>query len=268
MQRTNSIIILNLLLLLLLFMGCSSKELNPLGRSYGEPYDSDPLKIGMIPTIPAKQKTPALVDGANLVPADIPLDPPLIKINTFKGNSIVKGPLPRLKSNGEFNDASVYENRGYPSDFVTIMAPSGAALTVWALRPGNWIWGYNLYSSIAFGDANVWQLIEFPNNKVMIKNAKTLTCLNAYGRGIVHYPCDQSNYAQFWRLYPMSNGAYQIQNFATQKCIQTPIKDVMHEFNLSFYNIFTTDCLKSGEKNLDRQWYITAPTFGSRRPYK
>ncbi|EAH9620694.1 TPA: RICIN domain-containing protein [Campylobacter jejuni] len=267
MQKINLVIILSLLLLF--FIGCSPKELNPLGRSYGKLYDSDPLKIGKKPTIPAKQEIPALIDDTNLIPADIPLEPPLIKLNTFKDNSSsIKGPLPRLKSNGEFNDASVYENRGYPSDFVTIMGPSGAALTVWALRPGNWIWGYNLYSSIPFGDANIWQLIEFPNNKVMIKNAKTLTCLNAYGEGIVHYPCDQSNYAQFWKLYPMSNGAYQIQNFATQKCIQTPIQDVMHEFNFSFYDIYTTDCLKSGEKNLDRQWYITAPTFASHRPYR
>lgn len=57
----------------------------------------------------------------------------------------------------------------------------------------------------------------------------------------------------------MANGAYQIQNFATQQCIQTPVSNVMEEFNLSFYNIYLTDCLKEKEKNLDRQWYIGAP---------
>lgn len=266
MQKINLAIILSLLLLF--FIGCSSKELNPLGRSYGKLYDSDPLKIGKTPTIPAKQETPALVDGSDLIPKDVPLEPPIIKTNTFKGNDFVKGPSPRLQSNGKFNDASVYENRGYPSDFVTIMGPSGAALTVWALRPGNWIWGYTLYSSIPFGDANVWQIIEFPQNKVMIKNVKTLTCLNAYGEGIVHYPCDQSNFAQFWVLFPMSNGAYQIYNYATQKCIQTPINDVMKEFDFSYYKIFLTDCLKSGEKNLDRQWYIAPPTYATHSPYR
>ncbi|VUA75247.1 Cytolethal distending toxin subunit A [Campylobacter coli] len=48
-------------------------------------------------------------------------------------------------------------------------------------------------------------------------------------------------------------------NFATQQCIQTPVSNVMEEFNLSFYNIYLTDCLKEKEKNLDRQWYIGAP---------
>ncbi|EOI5174400.1 RICIN domain-containing protein [Campylobacter jejuni] len=249
-------------------MGCSSKELNPLGRSYGDLHDSDPLKIGKTPTIPAKQETPALVDGSDSIPKDVPLEPPVIKTNTFKGNDFIKGPSPRTQSNGEFNNVPVYENRGYFSDYITIMGPSGAALTVWALRPGNWIWGYTLYSSRPFGDANVWQLIEFPQNKVMIKNVKTLTCLNAYGEGIVHYPCDQSNYAQFWTLLPMDNGAYQIQNLATKQCIQTPIHDVMKEFNLSYYKIFLTECVKSGEKNLDRQWYIAPPTYTARNPYR
>ncbi|ECZ6120308.1 RICIN domain-containing protein [Campylobacter jejuni] len=266
MQKFYSILALSLLLIF--FIGCSSKELNPLGRSYGDLHDSDPLKIGTTPTIPAKQETPSLIDGANLVPKDVPLEPPVIKINNFQGDSLVKGPSPRTQSNGEFNNVPVYENRGYFSDYITIMGPSGAALTVWALRPGNWIWGYTLYSSRPFGDANVWQLIEFPQNKVMIKNVKTLTCLNAYGEGIVHYPCDQSNYAQFWTLLPMDNGAYQIQNLATKQCIQTPIHDVMKEFNLSYYKIFLTECVKSGEKNLDRQWYIAPPTYTARNPYR
>ncbi|MCR8686432.1 RICIN domain-containing protein [Campylobacter sp. 1569] len=248
-------------------MGCSSKEqLNPLGRSFGNINDTDPLKIGKNPTPPAKQTIPALVEGKDIVPA-VPLDPPLIKTNTFKGNNAIKGPLPRLTSTGNFSESSVFENRGFPSDFVTIMNPNGAALTVWALAAGNWIWGYNLYNSKPFGDARVWQLIEFPNDIVMIKNAKTNTCLNAYGNGIVHYPCDQSNYAQFWKFFPMSNGSFQIQNFATQQCIQTPVKDVMHEFDFSFYNIYLTDCVKKGEKNLDRQWYITVPTFTAKTPY-
>ncbi|CAM4074045.1 RICIN domain-containing protein [Campylobacter armoricus] len=250
------------------FTACSTKEqnINPLGRSFGAMNDSDPLKIGKNPTPPAKQKVPALVEGKNLVPA-IPLDPPFVKTNTFKGDNALKGPMPRLKSNGDFNDVSVFENRGFPSDFVTIMNPNGAALTVWALAAGNWIWGYTLFNSIPFGDARAWQLIEFPNNMVMIKNAKTNTCLNAYGAGIVHYPCDQSNYAQFWSLFPMSNGSFQIQNFATQQCIQTPVVDVMRDFNTSFFNIYLTSCLKSGEKNLDRQWYITVPAFSANLPY-
>ncbi|AJC85290.1 cytolethal distending toxin, subunit CdtA [Campylobacter peloridis] len=250
-----------------IFAGCSSKEsINPLGRSFGKFNDSDPLKIGNTPTPPAKQEIPALISGDNLVP-QVPLQPPITKINTFKGDNAKKGPLPRLKGENQFNDAAVFENRGFPSDFVTIMGPNGAALTVWALAPGNWIWGYTLANSKPFGDARVWQLIELPDDTVMIKNAKTNTCLNAYGNGIVHYPCDQSNYAQLWRLFPMDNGAFQIQNFATQKCIQTPITNVMTDFKFSFFNIFLAPCLKSGEKNLDRQWYISPPTFTAKTPY-
>lgn len=266
MQKINFIMMFSIFMLF--FTACSSKEqLNPLGRSFGAINDSDPLKIGKNPIPPVKQKNPTLVDGSDLVP-QIPLQPPLIKTNTFKGDNALKGPLPRLKSEKQFNDVAVFENRGFPSDFVTIMNPNGAALTVWALAPGNWIWGYSLYNSKAFGDARVWQLIEFPNDMVVIKNVKTNTCLNAYGNGIVHYPCDQSNHAQFWKLFPMSNGAYQIQNFATQKCIQTPISNVMKDFSFSFFNIYLTNCLKSGEKNLDRQWYITVPTFTAKRPYR
>ncbi|EAK0436703.1 cytolethal distending toxin subunit A [Campylobacter lari] len=248
------------------FIGCSSKEqFNPLARSLGGVNDIDPLKLGSTPTLPAKQKTPSLIEGKKF-PA-IPLTPPIITTNTFKGDNAIKGPLPRFASKNEFASNALYENSGIVSDFVTIMNPNGAALTVWALNPGNWIWGYNLFDSKPFGDARVWQLIEFPNNTVMIKNAKTLTCLNAYRNGIVHYPCDQSNFAQFWRLYPMGNGAFQIQNFATQQCIQTPVTNVMEEFSFNYYSIYLAPCLKSKEKNLDRQWNISAPTFKARSPY-
>ncbi|EPA1555302.1 RICIN domain-containing protein [Campylobacter lari] len=264
MQKIKFIMMLSALMIL--FIGCSSKEqINPLGRSLGKMNDNDPLKIGKNPTPPAKQKIPALVEGKHF-PA-IPLVPPIITTNTFKGDNPIKGPLPRFTSNNELAQNTLYENIGFVSDFVTIMNPNGAALTVWALNPGNWIWGYSLFNSKTFGDARVWQLIEFPNNTVMIKNAKTLTCLTAYGNGIVHYPCDQSNHAQFWRFFPMSNGAYQIQNYATQQCIQTTVSNVMEEFNFNYYSIFLTSCLKPREKNLDRQWSVSAPAFQTISPY-
>lgn len=41
------------------------------------------------------------------------------------------------------------------SDFVTIMNPNGASLTIWALNPGNWIWGYSLFASRPFGDKSL-----------------------------------------------------------------------------------------------------------------
>ncbi|EAK0445941.1 cytolethal distending toxin subunit A [Campylobacter lari] len=264
MQKIKFVMILSILIAF--FIGCSSKEqFNPLGRSLGAVNDSDPLSIGKNPTPPAKQKAPILVEGEKF-PA-IPLEPPLIKTNTFKGDNPIKGPLPRLTSKNTFSESSVFENRGFPSDFVTIMNPNGSALTVWALNPGNWIWGYSLDNSKSFGDARVWQVIEFPANYIMLKNAKTNTCLNAYGNGIVHYPCDQSNHAQFWKLLLMSNESFQIQNLATQKCIKTQLYNVMKDFEVDFFNIYLEDCLKPGEKNLDKQWNITTPAFISRFPY-
>ncbi|MBZ7941896.1 RICIN domain-containing protein [Campylobacter molothri] len=246
----------------MMFSACSTKELNPLGRSYGEIYDSDPLKIGKEPT--KSQKQTGLTEGEKF-PA-IPLVPPVLHFDSADANS-TEIPRPRLKANGEFNDVSTVGGISYTSDYVTVMNPNGAALTISNTNPGNWIWGYNLYASKGFEDARTWRLVEFTSNIVMFKNVQTNTCLNAYGNGIVHYPCDQSNHAQFWKLIPMSNGAYQIRNVATQQCIQTPVNDVMHEFNLSSYKIYLTECVKPGEKTLDRQWYITAPTYGAVSPY-
>lgn len=129
------------------------------------------------------------------------------------------------------------------SDFLTILGPSGAALTVWALAQGNWIWGYTLIDSKGFGDARVWQLLLYPNDFAMIKNTKTNTCLNAYGNGIVHYPCDASNHAQMWKLIPMSNTAVQIKNLGNGKCIQAPITNLYGDFHKVF-KIFTVECAK------------------------
>ncbi|EHQ5397288.1 cytolethal distending toxin subunit Cc-CdtA, partial [Campylobacter coli] len=66
------------LIVAIIFSACSSKEqqINPLGRSYGEFNDNDPLKLGSKPTPPVKQKTPSLVEGKKF-PA-IPLVPPVI----------------------------------------------------------------------------------------------------------------------------------------------------------------------------------------------
>ncbi|XUP62393.1 hypothetical protein UXU46_08470 [Campylobacter jejuni] len=57
----------------------------------------------------------------------------------------------------------------------------------------------------------------------------------------------------------MTNGAYHIKNIATQQYIQTGVSKVMEECNFGFYNIYSSDCLKEKEKNLDRYFYIGAP---------
>lgn len=49
---------------------CSSKfeNVNPLGHSFGEFEDTDPLKLGLEPTFPTNQEIPSLISGADLVP--------------------------------------------------------------------------------------------------------------------------------------------------------------------------------------------------------
>lgn len=248
------------------FYACSSSlsHVNPLGRSFGKFDDPDPLKLGTTPTPPAHQETPSLLSGTDLVPLT-PIVPPLTRTNDKpKLGSSPNEISPRFKDGG-FNDALTFESRPVVSDFLTILGPSGAALTVWALAQGNWIWGYTLIDSKSFGDARVWQLLLYPNDFAMIKNAKTNTCLNAYGNGIVHYPCDASNQAQMWKLNPMSNGAVQIENLAFKKCIQAPISNPLGDFHKVF-SIFLTKCEQ--KQNLDQQWYLTSPPFTAKPLYR
>ena len=264
------------LVLLTFLCGCASKEekINPLGRSFGGMSDTDPLQLGANPTPPAKQEIPALIDGSDLVPT-VATYPPPIRTRLVGLNSAQNGtktllssadPSPRLKKDGSFNDELVFRTKGFTTDFLVLMGAGGGALTVWALAPGNWIWGYTLIDSKTFGDARVWQLIEFPGDYVMIKNAKTNTCLNAYKNGIVHYPCDASNHAQFWRFNPMANQAWQIQNLGNGKCIQAPIDNPVGDFHKVF-SIFLTKCMPKGIQNLDQQWYIAPPPFRVKPPY-
>lgn len=244
---------------------CSSKfeNVNPLGRSFGEFEDTDPLKLGLEPTFPTNQEIPSLISGADLVPIT-PITPPLTRTSNSANNNAVNGINPRFKDEA-FNDVLIFENRPAVSDFLTILGPSGATLTVWALAQGNWIWGYTLIDSKGFGDARVWQLLLYPNDFAMIKNAKTNTCLNAYGNGIVHYPCDASNHAQMWKLIPMSNTAVQIKNLGNGKCIQAPITNLYGDFHKVF-KIFTVECAK--KDNFDQQWFLTTPPFTAKPLYR
>ncbi len=74
---------------------------------------------------------------------------------------------------------------------------------------------------MSFGDARIWKLVIYPKNFVQIQNKMTGTCLIAYQNGVVHYPCDNINQAQFWQLSQFANGAVQLQNFASKECLST-----------------------------------------------
>lgn len=92
-----------------------------MGRSFVEFEDAAPLKLRLKPTFPTNQEIPNLISSADLIPI-IPITPPLTRT-----------------SNSANNDVLIFENRPAVSDFLTILGPSGAALTVWALAQGNCI---------------------------------------------------------------------------------------------------------------------------------
>ncbi len=137
------------------------------------------------------------------------------------------------------------------SNALSIMSSSGGLLTLWALNPGNWVWGYTPIDSHGFGKAPFWRIISFANGQVMIKNEEKSTCLQAYKNGVIHQICDEKNSSQFWNLNFFDNQAIQIQNVGTKTCLQTPTIRTT-----TYYSIYLTNCA-SNKPNLDQQWYIT-----------
>lgn len=137
------------------------------------------------------------------------------------------------------------------SNPLSIMSSSGGLLTLWALEPGNWVWGYTPIDSLEFGKATFWRIISFPNGQVMIKNLAKNTCLQAYKNGVVHELCDSRMQTQLWNINFFNNQAVQIQNVGAKTCLQTPTIRTT-----TYYSIYLTKCAIN-ESNLDQQWYIT-----------
>lgn len=82
---------------------------------------------------------------------------------------------------------------GSKSTPLTIINPmGGSAITVWALAPGNWLWGYTLDNSKEFGRARSWQVLNLGNDIALIINFLTNTCINDKGRGITHRSCNRN----------------------------------------------------------------------------
>ncbi len=257
----------------LAFSACSTKisDANPTAGVIGHPKDSDPLKIGSKPTPPAKQKIPALVVGPLVVAEDknkrfntrvrVRITEEMVGRNSRNAVAPIRHQPPLVGSTG-VNTAPIPPQNG---DWMVLMSPGGAALTVWALAQGNWIWGYTLIDSIGFGGARIWRLRFFDNNEVMIENAETQTCLNGYKNGLIHMACNTKNRYQRFNLIPMSNEAFQLRNVGLDKCVQAPIGNIFGDFH-KVTSIFLTKCATGS--NLDQQWYIAPPTFLVRPLYK
>ena len=256
----------------LAFGGCGGKigDVNPTAGLIGHSTDSDPLKIGSKPTPPAKQSTPALVVGPIVMPEDknkrfnTRVRTQITEEMVGKGshNAVLPIKHPPLVGSSGVNAPPIPPQNG---DWIVLMSPGGAALTVWALAQGNWIWGYTLIDSIGFGGARVWRLRFFDNDEVMIENGETRTCLNAYKNGLIHMACNTKNRYQRFKLIPMSNESFQLKNVGFDQCVQAPIGDIFGDFH-RVTSIFLTKCATGS--NLDQQWYVAPPTFLVRPLYR
>ena len=155
---------------------------------------------------------------------------------------------------------SLSPSLGSKSAPLTIINPKGgSAITVWALAPGNWLWGYTLDNSKDFGAARTWQVINLGDDIVLISNFLTNTCIHDEGSGITHRNCDINNKSQQWQLSAMDNGAIQIKSSASSKCITTDLGSLTQTG--SYYSLAMREC--NFKPNFNQQWVFipeAAPT--------
>ncbi|MCX2683707.1 toxin [Campylobacter sp. MIT 21-1685] len=223
------------LFITLLFVACSSKpKVHQLKTS---PINEKDLGIGLSPTPPPNHQIPGEKSKQMLMQAQMQ-----------------KTKIPLTSSNE--NAPKIDKNTSNP---LSIMSSSGGILTLWALEPGNWIWGYTPLDAHEFGEAAFWRIISLPNGQVMIKNEEKGTCLQAYKNGVVHEVCDSKYPPQLWNLNFFDNQAIQIQSVSAKTCLQTPLVRTT-----TYYSIYLTKCAIN-MPTLDQQWYIT-PIINAAKP--
>ena len=175
-------------------------------------------------------------------------------------------PTNQTQSNNQQNSATQppllgsSPSLGSKSTPLTIINPmGGSAITVWALAPGNWLWGYTLDNSKEFGRARSWQVLNLGDDIALIINFLTNTCIHDEGSGITHRPCDTKNKSQQWQLSAMDNGAIQIKSSASSKCITTDLGSLTQTG--SYYSLAMREC--NFKPNFNQQWVFipeAAPT--------
>ncbi|MDE5602647.1 MAG: RICIN domain-containing protein, partial [Helicobacter sp.] len=216
------------ILLVIFFSACSSKDTiaNVISEPI-EPIKKDILGIGKSPTPPIKPtKNPTPIQGIKVKNLEsLPTNPILLELST----------------------PSV-------TDEISIISSSWGMLTVWALRPGNWLWGYSALDSLSFGNLRSWRPITNQNGYTMFQNVETETCMKAYSNGVIHVKCDRNDKDQMWILIPFDNKAVQIKNAANGACLQTPTYR-----HTTYFSIYLTKCATT--QNLDQQWYIAPPAI-------
>lgn len=195
-------------------LGCAKTVPSPLINITGGTQEqiSDPLAIGRTPTPPAKQASPSFIQDSA---------------------------TPARAMGGE------------DRDFIAILNGGGGVLTVWSSAPASWIWSHSAALSANFGDAFNWAMQPISDGFVRFVNKLTRNCLNVYGQGAIHHPCDEENPNQFFRILPMDNGAVAIQSASTNLCLQTSIHTKVN------HPIVLEKCLQV--PNSEQQWFLIPP---------
>ncbi|WP_086278423.1 RICIN domain-containing protein [Campylobacter devanensis] len=234
--------LLFLLFISLIFISCSSGK-----APYSLPIIDDNFTRNSL-------KTPILnkFDLAN--PSN-----PLANTNSSNNrpNSVSQITLSSSQTNSTLGSSPSLGSKSAP---LTIINPKGgSAITVWALAPSNWLWGYTLDNSKEFGRARSWQVLNLGDDIALIINFLTNTCIHDEGGGITHRNCDINNKSQQWQLSAMDNGAIQIKSSASSKCITTDLGSLTQTG--SYYSLAMREC--NFKPNFNQQWVFipeAAPT--------
>ncbi|WP_096027110.1 RICIN domain-containing protein [Campylobacter lanienae] len=239
--------LLSLLFISLIFISCSSSK-----SPYSLPIidDDSPFRNSL--------KTPILNKFDLADPSN-----PLANTNSSNNQSNSSNQPPQITQPPLLTAPAALGSSpslGSKSTPLTIINPmGGSAITVWALAPDNWLWGYTLDNSKEFGRARSWQVLNLGNDIALIINFLTNTCIHDEGGGITHRNCDINNKSQQWQLSAMDNGAIQIKSSASSKCITTDLGSLTQTG--SYYSLAMREC--NFKPNFNQQWVFipeAAPT--------
>lgn len=137
---------------------------------------------------------------------------------------------------------------------VSIMNNSSGIITIWAVAPNNWLWGYSPFDSQSFGNLRHWFILKNENGSVSFRNAQVGTCIAAHKNGIIHTECNRNDLNQQFDFLSLTNGATALKNAANQACLSTPA------FRSTLYMSLTfTRCVTEEQTTVEQQWFITPP---------
>lgn len=223
---------IGLILLGLLCAGCS------IFTHHLEVTQSSPITgiLGIDPTPPADPLP-------NLPPQNRVLPPQQTSV-TFKQN-IAQGKYPLPSQHSRFN---------------SLMAQNGAVLTIWALAPRNWLWGYAPLDSLNFGNIRNWRVEPVPNQPEHFRfiNQQLASCVEAYGNGLIHNSCNQTNLAQAFLLIPTTSGAILIKSVKQGRCVTyNPVS------SQDYTTITLSTCTAPFSNEADQAWCLAPPLLSA-----